>query len=230
MFKRIKNIITTKVNQKKVQKVEEDFVNAAESYISSVQLFRYSERQIRKQLMGKVDREKAEELDGLRKQLLATIDRFCYLLSYISEGTVNKDSLKAEYDLEALSYHEKISTDPNCIRSEAVLLSNIITYSIFTRTVVTRFDDVFDGVEESRVNREEIMNVINPLFKDEEKYNEHMNILFTSLEEDFNVKPEDIELDTQVAALFSAAKMYPAETIYIVNKPFKIDYRLKEEN
>lgn len=230
MFKRIKNIISTKVNQKKVQKIEEDFVNAAESYISSIQLFRYSERQLRKQLMGKVDREKAEELDGLRKQILATIDRFCYLLSYISEGTVNKDSLKVEYDLEALSYHEKISIDPNYIRGEAVLLSNIITYSIFTRTVVTRFDDVFDGVEESRVNREEIMNVINPLFKDEEKFNDHMNILFTSLEEDFNVKPEDIGLDTQVAAIISAVKMHPEETIYIVNKPFKIDYNLKEEN
>lgn len=188
LIKSIKELINARRIKKASKTVGEMYVGAVNGYLSSIQIFKAVDRQLHKELFGTKGKELCDKITKEREELQRSSDLYTYLLEFLSKGTINKDIIKPDYEIENLSYHQKTSLDN--INNMVNLLVNTISYSYFTYTLYNDFDSVMK--EEAKQYKDKIFNDIDIIFKDKEKFDVHIEKLMEIATTEFGIPLEDL--------------------------------------
>lgn len=188
LIKSIKELLNARRIKKVSKSVGEMYVGAVDGYLSSIQIFKAVDRQLHKELFGSKGKELCDKITKEREELQRSSDLYTYLMEFLSKGIINEDTIKPDYEIENLSFHQKTSL--NNINNMVNLLVNTISYSYFTYTLYNDFDSVMK--EDAKQYKEKIFNDIDIIFKDKEKFDKHIEKLMEIATTEFGIPLEDL--------------------------------------
>lgn len=219
LFKKVSNYFKDKKLRKDINELGNSYLYGVEGLISAIQVLRAVDRQCHKELFSSTAKIKAEEINKKREELDNSIRRYSYILDYLSNGKINMDTLKTEYDPRMLDQYKKLSLDkiPDTIN----LIVQTLISSIFTNMVYNQFDNIYKNIE---VDKELVINSVDIIFKEDEKNAHHFNMLISTLNDEFGIDiDKQLSIQEMAYRLIYSSQEYPEGMEVLLNRPCIVD-------